>query len=89
LVTKRAAEWRVVTVSKCGIHCFNSYLIPFRNRAVIMRRRFLWLHGDLRGGNFWSATFSGILVPLILTFISYLLLPDLFARDSVNLEECI
>jgi len=42
-VTRRAAERRVVTASKCGIYCFNSYLIPFRNRAVIMRRHFLWL----------------------------------------------
>jgi len=48
----------VVTASKCGIHCFDSYLIPFRNRAVIMRRPFLWLHGDLRGGIFGRRLFG-------------------------------
>jgi len=55
MVMRRAAERRVVTASKCGIHCFDSYLIPFRNRAVIMRRRFLWLHGDLQGGQLFRA----------------------------------
>ena len=60
LVTRRAAERRVVTASKCGIHSINSYLIPFRNRAVIMRRRFLWLHGDRRGGIFGRTLFDAV-----------------------------
>ena len=59
-MTRRAAEWRVVTASKCSIHCFNSYLIPSRNRAVIMRRRFLWLHGDRRGGILGRPLFDAV-----------------------------
>jgi len=46
----RAGKWHIVTASKCRIYLFISYLIPFRNCAVIMRRHFLWLHGDRRGG---------------------------------------
>ena len=28
LTTRRAGKWHVVTASKCGIYCFNSYLFP-------------------------------------------------------------
>ena len=38
LTTIRAEERHVVTASKCRIYCFNSYLIMFRNCAIIMRR---------------------------------------------------
>jgi hypothetical protein len=65
LVTRRAAERLVVTASKCGIHCFNFYVIPFRNRAVIMRHRVLWLHGNLREGKILVGDFFGLLVPLL------------------------
>ena len=40
LTTIRAGKWHVVTASKCGVHCFNSYLI--KNCAVIST---LWLCG--------------------------------------------
>ena len=36
----------------------NFYLIPFRNRAVIMRRHLLWLHGDRRIGIFGRPLFD-------------------------------
>ena len=60
MVTRRAAERHVVTASKCGNYCFDSYLIPFRNCAVIMRRHFLCLHGDRRGGIFYRQPFDAV-----------------------------
>jgi hypothetical protein len=59
LVTRRAEKGRVVTALKCRIHCFDSYLIPFRNRAVIMR--LLCLHGDRRGGIFGRRLFDPVM----------------------------
>jgi len=64
----RAGKWHVVTALKCRIHCFNSYLIPFRNYAVIMRRHFLWLHGDWRGGIFCHFLMQ-FMAPLLWTII--------------------
>ena len=60
LTTIRAGERLVVTASKCGIYCFNYYLIPSRNCAVIMRRHFVWLHGDRRGGIFGRPLFDTV-----------------------------
>ena len=60
LTTIRAGKWHVVTASNCNSSCFNSYLISLRNRAIIMRRHFLWLHGD-RGGIFGRPLFDAVL----------------------------
>ena len=63
LVTRRAAERHVVTASKCGIYCFNSYLITFRNRAVIMHTFCVCMETDEE--EFLAATFPGSLMPLL------------------------
>jgi len=63
LTTRRAGKLHVVTASKCRVHRSDSYfyLIPFKNWAVIMRRDFLWLHGDRRGGIFGQPLFDAVL----------------------------
>jgi len=60
LTAIRSGKWHVVTASKCRIYCFDSYSIPFRDCAAIIRRHYLWLHGDRRGGIFGRTLFDAV-----------------------------
>ena len=89
MVARRAAERRVMTASNCIIYCFNlldtvqelcSYHVLSLSVAAWRPPRRGFLAGFFR--HFSAAHINYY-------FASTACLLDLFATDSVNLEECI